>query len=85
MSKKKLIKNAIQCVNCKDVIESKYTHDFKWCKCGTVAVDGGLSYTRRCFKNSLNDFIDLSEYGEVEEEKFDLEPIDDDYDNLIEC
>lgn len=85
MNEKKLIRNAIQCVNCRDIIESKHTHDFKWCKCGTVAVDGGLSYARRCFKNSPNDFIDLSEYGKVEEEKFDLEPIDNNgYDNLIE-
>lgn len=67
MSEKKLIRNAIQCTHCNDVIESKRTHEFKWCKCGTVAVDGGLSYARRCFKNSPNDFMDLSEWEEVEE------------------
>lgn len=67
MSKKKLIKNVIQCTNCKDIIESEYTHDFKWCKCGTVAVDGGLSYAKRSFKNSPADFMDLSEWEEVEE------------------
>lgn len=61
-NKKKLVRNAIQCTNCKDVIESKYTHDFKWCECGTVAVDGGLSYCKRSFKNSPDDFIDLSEF-----------------------
>lgn len=69
MNEKKLIRNAIQCVNCKDIIESRYTHDFKWCKCSTVAVDGGLSYTKRSFKNSPNDFIDLSEWGESEENR----------------
>ena len=62
---KKLIKNAIKCNHCGDIIVSQHTHDFKWCKCGTVAVDGGLSYTKRCYKNSLNDFTDLSEYQEI--------------------
>lgn len=63
-NKKKLIKNAIKCVNCGDVIESKYTHDFKYCSCGTVSVDGGLSYLRRSYKNSRDDFIDLSEWSD---------------------
>ncbi len=63
-NKKKLIKNAIKCVHCGDVIESKYTHDFKYCSCGTVAVDGGLSYLRRSYKNSRDDFIDLSEWSD---------------------
>ena len=63
-NKKKLIKNAIKCVNCGDVIESKHTHDFKFCSCGTVAVDGGLSYLKRCFKSSPDEFIDLSEWSD---------------------
>ena len=61
---KKLIKNAIKCKHCHNIIESKYTHDFKVCKCGTVAVDGGLSYTKRCFKNSKDDYEELSEWEE---------------------
>ena len=64
MNEKKLIKNAIKCNHCGDVIESKYTHDFKWCRCETVAVDGGLSYAKRSFKNSTNDYEDLSEWEE---------------------
>lgn len=67
MNEKKLIRNAIQCVHCRDVIESKHTHDFKWCKCGTVAVDGGLSYCKRVFKNSPDDYIDLSEWEDIKE------------------
>ena len=62
---KKLIRNAIKCNHCGDIIESKYTHDFKWCSCGAVAVDGGLSYTRRCFKNSPDDFTNMNEWEEV--------------------
>ena len=43
---KKLKRNAIQCRKCGDVIESKFTHDFKCCSCGSVGVDGGLEYAR---------------------------------------
>ena len=67
MNEKKLIRNAIQCVHCRDVIESKYTHDFKSCKCGAVSVDGGLSYTKRSFRDSPLDFIDLSEWEDIKE------------------
>lgn len=67
MNKKKLVKNAIKCNHCGDIIESKNTHDFKWCKCKTVYVDGGLSYARRGFKNSPIDFEDLSEWEEIED------------------
>ena len=74
MSEKKLIKNAIKCNHCGDVIESKYTHDFVTCSCETVSVDGGLSYCKRSFKNGLDDFEDLSEWEEIEEKQ--TEPID---------
>ncbi|MBQ2882870.1 MAG: hypothetical protein IJE43_03720 [Alphaproteobacteria bacterium] len=43
-----IIKNAIKCKKCGDEIESKTVHDFKLCKCGAVAVDGGHDYLRRC-------------------------------------
>lgn len=69
MSEKKLIKNAIKCNHCGDVIESKYTHDFVTCSCKTVSVDGGLSYCKRSFKNGLDDFTDMSEWEEIEEVK----------------
>lgn len=38
---KKILVNKIKCNYCGDIIESKYIHDFKYCKCGCVAVDGG--------------------------------------------
>lgn len=56
----KLKTNKLQCNNCKDIIESKYTHDFKYCKCGAIAVDGGLSYLRRV--GTIYNYTDLSEY-----------------------
>jgi len=58
----KIIKNAIQCKKCGDIIESTYTHDFKYCSCGVCAVDGGHSYLKRVWKESMDDFIDMSEY-----------------------
>ena len=62
----KIIKNAIQCRKCGDIIESYSVHDFKRCSCETCAVDGGHFYLRRLFKNSLDDFIELSEYQKEE-------------------
>ena len=40
------IKNRARCKKCQDIIESKYRHDFVWCKCKTVFVDGGNDYWR---------------------------------------
>lgn len=39
--------NMATCRLCLTTIESKYTHDFVWCKCGAIAVDGGQSYMKR--------------------------------------
>ena len=36
----------IKCKKCGDIIESLYRHDFKYCKCGKVFVDGGSDYLR---------------------------------------
>ena len=55
-----ILRNAIRCKLCGDVIESTYRHDFKWCKCGNCAVDGGKSYLKRCFKTSPDDLEELS-------------------------
>lgn len=56
----KIISNKIQCVRCKDIIESKYPHDFRKCCCGKVAVDGGHEYLKRVGNENL-DYIELSE------------------------
>ena len=55
-----IIKNAIQCKKCGEIIESVERHDFKTCSCGACSVDGGHDYLRRSFKNE-DDYIDLSE------------------------
>ena len=62
-----ILKNAIQCKICGDVIESTSVHDFKTCSCGSCSVDGGHDYLRRCAK-SLDDFVDLSEFQKQDDE-----------------
>ena len=64
MKVKILIKNAIRCKRCGDILESTYCHDFKFCSCRHCAVDGGLDYLRRC--GDYDDWEDLSEYKEIE-------------------
>ena len=63
---RKIKRNIIKCTHCGDVIESVHVHDFKWCSCKTVYVDGGKEYCRRGFVNSPEDFEDLSEWDEEE-------------------
>ena len=65
---KKLKRNAIKCNFCGEIIESVHRHDFKFCKCGRVAVDGGLDYLRRCYTETVNDFTELAEYCDDGEE-----------------
>ncbi len=54
--------NKIRCNKCGDTIESTSVHDFKFCKCGAVAVDGGHDYLRRC--GNRENWEELSEIEE---------------------
>lgn len=44
----KIIRNSAKCLKCGDEIESTHVHDFKWCSCKNIAVDGGKEYIKRC-------------------------------------
>lgn len=44
-----IIRNSVRCLGCDDEIESTHRHDFKFCSCGDVAVDGGKDYLRHLF------------------------------------
>ena len=59
-----IIQNKIRCNKCLDVIESTHRHDFKFCKCGAVAVDGGKDYLRR-----LGDLHDMEELSQLTDER----------------
>ena len=61
----KVIVNKVRCKSCDDIIESKHRHDFVFCKCGKIAVDGGKEYLRRV--GDLKNYDDLSVTTEVEE------------------
>lgn len=65
---KKILKNAIKCKHCGDIIESTWEHDFKFCSCKSVAVDGGHTYLKRCFKDSEDDYEELSECSDDNEQ-----------------
>jgi len=57
-----IFKNKAQCNKCKDIIESRDRHDFKWCSCHSIFVDGGKDYMRR--GGNIEDIIELSETDE---------------------
>lgn len=61
---RKIIKNSVKCNLCGEIIISEDVHDFKCCKCGAVAVDGGNDYLRRTYRNSPDDYTELSEFEE---------------------
>lgn len=42
-----ILQNEIKCNECGEQIYSAHRHDFRYCKCGQVAVDGGMDYLRR--------------------------------------
>ena len=71
----RILKNSIRCKKCGDVIESKRTHQFVWCKCGSCAVDGGHAYLKRAWRpdkdkednNPEDYFEELSTYEETVE------------------
>lgn len=56
----KIKRNAAKCLKCNDVIESVHVHDFKFCQCQAIFVDGGKSYIRR--GGNPMDLEDLTEY-----------------------
>lgn len=58
----KILQNKARCRKCQMVIESKFRHDFVWCKCKAIFVDGGTAYLRR--GGELADIEELSVYAE---------------------
>ena len=44
-----IIRNMAKCKKCGDIIKSESVHDFRKCRCGALAVDGGHEYLRRLY------------------------------------
>lgn len=61
----RILHNRIRCKLCSDTIESFHVHDFKWCSCQSVFVDGGREYLR--WGGELDNIEDLSEESEEPE------------------
>ena len=67
---KVLTRNAIKCLVCNTVLESKHRHHYNQCQCrNETAVDGGLVYQRVLAKD-LDLVENLCEYVEMTEDEY---------------
>lgn len=53
---RKIKRNCIQCKHCGDIIASEHRYDYKSCKCGCVAVDGGRRISTAIGKKRFRGF-----------------------------
>jgi len=61
-------RHVIQCKKCLDTIVSKHKHDFKYCSCKAVGIDGGISAGNRIIGN-LTDIENRSMYCAIIDKK----------------
>ncbi len=92
-----IVRNSVKCLLCNDEIESTHRHDFVYCSCGNIAVDGGKDYLKRCGKDVIKltgekNYVDTSVMGSKEDvftwttydgRKLKLKEIEDDHLNNI--
>lgn len=60
------MRNRAKCKLCKEIIESFHSHDFVYCKCKEIYVDGGTS----CYRAGANDF---SNFIRIDDEGLEIE------------
>ena len=73
---KVLTRNAIKCLQCNTVLESKHRHDYQACYCSNRAfLDGGRVYSRVGGKdfNLIEDLCEYKEYTKLEYESLQQE------------
>ena len=51
---------AFKCPKCSAVVYSRTRHDYRWCPCKTIAVDGGLDYSRVVYKDTFPEGVELN-------------------------
>lgn len=68
----RLVKNALKCLKCGDILESKHRHDYKTCSCDNAMIDGGLDYQRWGWRYP-DSIEDLSVSEEYEREPYEWE------------
>ena len=67
---KVLTRNAVKCLVCDTVLESKYRHHFSGCSCDNQAFcDGGMDYNRTGAKD-LDLIENLCEYVEMTDDEY---------------
>jgi len=62
------VRHAMYCKKCSDTVESKSCHDFQFCNCGSVGVDGGTAAGNRVL-GKLEDMEDRRMYVAYVEKK----------------
>lgn len=62
----KVVRNAFQCRQCGETVESTHRHHYATCECGNFT-DGGHDYVRR--GGYFDDMIDLCEFEDDEDER----------------
>ena len=68
-----LTKNAIKCLVCNTILESKYRHNYVQCSCpNQTSCDGGLEY-QRTLAVDLSLIENLCEYRTLTQESYDKE------------
>ncbi len=66
-----LVRNAVRCIACGSVLESKTRHDYVKCQCpNETACDGGLEY-QRTLAVDLDKVENLSKYIIMTEEEYE--------------
>lgn len=79
---KVLTRNAVKCLVCNTVLESKHRHHYVQCQCSNeVATDGGLSYQRYMSKDldlveNLCEYVEMTRgehYKQLEQQKLDAQ------------
>jgi len=51
---------AFKCPTCSSIIFSRTRHDYRWCPCRTIAVDGGLDYARVVYNDTIPESVSLT-------------------------
>ena len=62
--------NAFKCPKCAAIVFSRTRHDYRWCPCKTIAVDGGLEYSRVVYDSVLPENVTL-EVDQTKEQLYD--------------
>lgn len=53
-----IARNSAKCKKCGDHLVSRDVHDYKECSCGSLSIDGGKDYLKRC--GNKEDYEDTS-------------------------